>query len=110
MDWIQFFLVVQIVIVVMLIASVLLQPSSTDGLSGIGGGTGSSGGMGLLSGRAKATALSSATKWLAILFIANSLFLSILSGTGTSQKSSIEQKLLESEGTTEIEAIVPIEE
>ena len=109
MDWIQFFLIVQIVIVILLIGSVLLQPSSTDGLSGIGGGgMGSSGGTGLLSGRAKVTALSTATKWLAVTFISNSLFLSNLSGTGE-QQSNIEQKLLEGQNAVE-ETIVPIEE
>lgn len=71
--------VIHIAITVALIAVILLQRSSQDGMSGLGGGGGASGGMGFLSGRAQANLLTRATTFLAVAFMANSLFLAYLS-------------------------------
>lgn len=66
-------LVVQIIVALLLIGSVLLQRSESDGM-----GLGGSGGGGLLSSRGQANLMTRTTAILALIFMCNSLLLSVL--------------------------------
>ena len=63
------FLAIHLIVAIGLVATILLQRSE-GGALGMGGGAG-----GLMTARGAGDALTKATKWLAIVFLANSLFL-----------------------------------
>jgi preprotein translocase subunit SecG len=70
---------------------ILLQSSKGGGLAGAFGGGG--GDMGaVFGGRGAANFLSKATAWLAFMFLALSLVLSLIGRSTSSQKSLIEQE------------------
>ena len=70
------FLVIHGILAIFLIVIILLQRSDGGALGGIGGGSFS----GMLTGRSSANFLTKLTAIVAGLFLANSLFLAILSG------------------------------
>ena len=70
------FLIIHAILAIVLIVVILLQRSDGGALGGIGGGNFS----GMLTGRSSANFLTKLTAIVAALFLANSLFLAILSG------------------------------
>ena len=70
------FLIIHALLAIFLIVIILLQRSDGGALGGIGGGNFS----GMLTGRSSANFLTKLTAIVAGLFLANSLFLAILSG------------------------------
>lgn len=110
-NWLEFFLILQMVIVILMIITILLQPSAADSLSGMGGGGMSNSGMGFLSGRAKSNALSKTTKWLAILFVGNCLAMGAFSGNGKKEAYIIQEELQQTtQDEPSKEVTVPIAE
>jgi len=71
------FLTIHLIVAVALVATILLQRSE-GGALGIGGGSG-----GLMTARGAGDVLSKTTKYLAIAFLANSLFLGWLAAKKT---------------------------
>jgi len=71
------FLTIHLIVAVALVATILLQRSE-GGALGIGGGSG-----GLMTARGAGDVLSKTTKYLAIAFLANSLFLGWLAANKT---------------------------
>jgi preprotein translocase subunit SecG len=71
------FLTIHTIVAVALVATILLQRSE-GGALGIGGGSG-----GLMSARGAGDVLTKTTKWLAIVFLANALFLGWLAANKT---------------------------
>ncbi len=94
-------LVAQILITIAMIGIIMIQRSASDGLSGIGGGA--SGGGGLMSGRATATALTRATAFLAILFMANALTMATITARSGLAKTSIAEAVSDAATATESE-------
>lgn len=70
-------LTIHLIVAIALVATILLQRSE-GGALGIGGGQG-----GLMTARGAGDALSKTTKWLAIVFLANSLALGWLAANKT---------------------------
>jgi len=73
------FLTIHLIVAIALVAAILLQRSE-GGALGIGGGSG-----GLMTARGAGDVLSKTTKWLAIAFLANSLFLGWLAANNTDE-------------------------
>ncbi len=86
------FLILHGLLAIVLIIVILLQRSDGGALGGLGGGGSNFSGM--LSGRGSATLLTKITAVVAALFLANSLFLAILSGN-YKKKSIIEDTTIE---------------
>ena len=78
------FLILHGLLAIVLIIVILLQRSDGGALGGLGGGGSNFSGM--LSGRGSATLLTKITAVVAALFLANSLFLAILSGNYKKQR------------------------
>lgn len=78
-------LVIHLLLAVALIGVVLLQRSEGGGL-GIGGGGG-----GVMSGRGAATALGTATWWIATAFLVTSLALTIIAARDSSTGSVVDR-------------------
>ncbi len=81
------FLILHALLAIVLIFSVLLQRSDGGALGGLGGGAGNFSGM--LQGRRSADFLTKLTTVVGVLFLANSLFLAIL--TKNKNESSVIQ-------------------
>jgi len=79
------FLAIHLIVAIGLVATILLQRSE-GGALGIGGG--SSGG-GLMTARGAGDVLTKTTKWLAIIFLANSLFLGWLATNKTDDLDAV---------------------
>lgn len=71
------FLTIHLIVAIALVATILLQRSE-GGALGIGGGQG-----GMFTARGAGDALTKTTKWLAIVFLLNSLFLGWLAANQT---------------------------
>ena len=85
---IQLLLVLHLIIAAAMIAIVLLQKSE-GGALGIGGGGGGAGGF--LTGRGTANLLTRITAGLALAFFCTSLGLTMLAGSGNTNRSRFEQ-------------------
>ncbi len=81
-----FLIVFHTIISILLISVILMQASQGGGLSGTFGGTGASS---VLGGQNAGNVLSRITTWLATLFLALAVIISMLSGPTTSTSSSI---------------------
>tara|TARA_A100001388_G_C28473241_1_gene358808 strand:- start:137 stop:466 length:330 start_codon:yes stop_codon:yes gene_type:complete len=79
------FLIIHAILAIILICSILLQRSDGGALGGLGGG--SSNFSGMLEGRRSADFLTKLTTVVGALFLANSLFLAIL--TKSKNESSV---------------------
>jgi len=77
------FLTIHLIVAVALVATILLQRSE-GGALGIGGGSG-----GLMTARGAGDVLTKTTKWLAIVFLANSLFLGWLAANKTDELDAV---------------------
>ena len=88
------FLILHAVLAIILILSVLLQRSDGGALGGLGGGSANFSGM--LEGRRSADFLTKLTTIVGVLFLANSLFLAILT------KNKNESSVIQSEEIQEI--------
>lgn len=86
------FLILHAVLAIILILSILLQRSDGGALGGLGGGSANFSGM--LEGRRSADFLTKLTTVVGILFLANSLFLAILT-KNKSESSVIQNKEIE---------------
>lgn len=87
---------IQIIVAIAIVALVLLQKSE-GGALGIGGGP-----TGLMTARGAGDFLSKATKWAAVVFIANSLFLGWIStnrSAGANIIDQVEEESIESGGS-----------
>lgn len=85
------FLVIQVLVTLALIGLILIQRSESDGLSGLGGG---GGGNAFMTGRGAANLLTRTTAILATVFMANSLWLAILSSQhGAGSRQSIAEQI-----------------
>ena len=91
------FLILHAVLAIILILSVLLQRSDGGALGGLGGGSANFSGM--LEGRRSADFLTKLTTIVGVLFLANSLFLAILT------KNKNENSVIKNEEIEEI--IIP---
>ena len=80
-------LTIHLIVAVAMVATILLQRSE-GGALGIGGGSG-----GMMSARGAGDALSKTTKWLAIIFLANSLLLGWYAAQDDRGASVIDQAL-----------------
>ena len=97
------FLIIHAVLALTLIVIILMQRSDGGALGGIGGGSFS----GMLTGRSSANFLTKLTAVIAALFLANSLFLAILSGS-LKEKSIVNDAEIEDFSVDEnIKPIVP---
>ena len=85
----QIVLVIHLLIALGLVGLVLIQRSEGGGL-GMGGGGGGGGG-GMMSVRGTASFLTRATGVLAACFMATSILLAILAGSGTESTSILDQ-------------------
>ena len=92
------FLIFHAILAIVLIISVLLQRSDGGALGGLGGGANFSG---MLEGRRSADFLTKLTTIIGVLFLANSLFLAILT------KNKNDSSVIQSEEIKEI--VVPSE-
>ena len=92
------FLILHAILAIILIISVLIQRSDGGALGGLGGGANFSG---MLEGRRSADFLTKLTTIIGVLFLANSLFLAILT------KSKNENSVIKSDEIEEI--LVPNE-
>ncbi len=81
-----FLIFIHSLVSVFLVVVILMQASSGGGLSGTFGSTAASG---LFGGRAAATVLSKVTTWLAILFMALAVVISIISSNSNRQPESL---------------------
>ena len=97
------FLIIHAILALTLIVIILVQRSDGGALGGIGGGSFS----GMLTGRSSANFLTKLTAVIAALFLANSLFLAILSGS-LKEKSIVNDAEIEDFSVDEnIKPIVP---
>ena len=88
-------LVIHVLIAIALIGVILMQRSE-GGALGIGGGGGGGGGMGgLMTGRGAANLLTRTTAILATTFMATSILLAILVGSGRESGSILDQPVQE---------------
>lgn len=85
------FLSIHLIVAIALVSVILLQRSE-GGALGIGGGPG-----GLMTARGAGNFLTKTTKWLAIIFISNSLFLGWLATDRTEGDSLIDQAVEETQ-------------
>lgn len=85
------FLSIHLIVAIALVSVILLQRSE-GGALGIGGGPG-----GLMTARGAGNFLTKTTKWLAIVFIANSLFLGWLATDRNENSSIIDQAVEETQ-------------
>ncbi len=83
---IGFLIVIHTIVSIMLISVVLMQASQGGGLSGTFGGQATSS---VLGGQNAGNVLSRITTWLATIFLALAVVISILSGPSTTTSSSI---------------------
>lgn len=95
-------LFLQIFISCLLVMVILLQQSSSDGLSGMAGGSFSN-----ISYKSVSSFLTKTTIILSIAFMANSLLLANMS---SKQKTSIIDKIKETNEKQENEPLLPVEE
>ncbi len=101
------FLILHAILAIALIITVLLQRSDGGALGGIGGGGNFSG---MLTGRSSANFLTKVTGIIAALFLANSLFLAILSGNDEEsilEDVNIEQEIISPDQNNIDKSIVP---
>ena len=100
-------LVLQVIVVTMMVITILMQDSTSDGFTGSGVSTG-----GLISSRGQADLLSKETKWLAVIFIVNSITLAVWSANTKREFSVIdeiiatEEVISEDDAATETESAV----
>lgn len=80
-------LTIHLIVAIAMVATILLQRSE-GGALGIGGGAG-----GMMSARGAGDALSKTTKWLAVVFLANSLLLGWYAAQDDRGESVIDQAL-----------------
>ena len=101
------FLILHAILAIVLILSVLLQRSDGGALGGLGGGANFSG---MLEGRRSADFLTKLTTIIGVLFLANSLFLAILTknknDNSVIQSEEIEEYIIPSE-PEDNKAIIP---
>ena len=101
------FLIFHAVLAIALIITVLLQRSDGGALGGIGGGNFS----GMLTGRSSANFLTKLTAIIAALFLANSLFLAILSGNMSKdsilEDVNVEEEIISNDENKVDKSIVP---
>ncbi len=81
------FLTIHTIVAIALVATILLQRSE-GGALGIGSGSG-----GLMSARGAGDALTKTTKWLAIVFLANALFLGWLAANKTDDLDAVTSEI-----------------
>lgn len=98
------FLTIHLIVAIALVATILLQRSE-GGALGIGGGQG-----GFMTARGAGDVLTKTTKWLAIVFLLNSLFLGWLGANQTDDLDAITdlapiEQPLEQEQPTEPEPL-----
>lgn len=82
-------LIIHLILAISMVGTVLLQKSE-GGALGIGGGGGGGGMGGLLTARGSANVLTRATAILAACFMATSLILAVLAGSGKPERSIME--------------------
>lgn len=92
-------LTIHIIVAIAMVATILLQRSE-GGALGIGGGNG------MMTARGAGDALSKTTKWLAIVFLANSLLLGWFAANNDDGASVIEQAVQQGQ-TTQEESLIP---
>ncbi|MCK5574322.1 MAG: preprotein translocase subunit SecG [Sphingomonadales bacterium] len=85
----QVLMILHLMVALALVATILLQRAD-GGALGIGGGAG-----GMMSSRGSADALTKATKWLAIVFIGNSLLISVLASNTPQDASVFDEPVVE---------------
>lgn len=83
-------LVIHLLLALALVGVILMQRSE-GGALGMGGGGGGGGGGGFMTGRAAADALTRTTAILAACFIATSIILAIMAGSGRESGSILDQ-------------------
>jgi preprotein translocase subunit SecG len=84
-------LTIHLIVAIAMVTTILLQRSE-GGALGIGGGQG-----GMMTARGAGDVLSKATKWLAIIFLANSLLLGWYAANDDSVTSVIDQAVEQAE-------------
>jgi len=87
-----FLIIVHTIVSILLISVVLMQASQGGGLSGTFGGQAASS---MLGGQNAGNVLSRITTWLATLFLALAILISMLSGPSTETSSSIVRQAAE---------------
>ena len=85
----QVLMILHLMVALALVATILLQRAD-GGALGIGGGPG-----GMMSARGSADTLTKATKYLAIVFIANSLLISVIASTTPQDTSVMDEPVVE---------------
>ena len=101
-----FLIIIHTIVSILLISVVLMQASQGGGLSGtFGGQTASS----MLGGQNAGNVLSRITTWLATLFLALAILISILSGPATDTASSIVKQAAEDRPVLPSTEQLPIE-
>ena len=85
----QVLMILHLMVALALVATILLQRAD-GGALGIGGGAG-----GMMSSRGSADVLTKATKWLAIVFIGNSLLISVLASNTPQDASVFDEPVVE---------------
>ncbi|WP_262695129.1 preprotein translocase subunit SecG [Kordiimonas aquimaris] len=88
-------LTIHLIVAIAMVTTILLQRSE-GGALGIGGGAG-----GMMTARGAGDALSKTTKWLAIIFLANSLALGWISANNDDNASVIDQAIEQGEQNQE---------
>ena len=95
-DYIFVLIVLQIVVVVLMILVILLQPSNSDGVANF---SSNSGILGVMSNKSGKSFLAKLTKWLATIFMLNSLLFTYLSySTRDKTSESIIEKTITEQG------------
>lgn len=85
----QVLMILHLMVALALVATILLQRAD-GGALGIGGGPG-----GMMSARGSADTMTRVTKYLAIVFIANSLLISVLSSNTNRNASVFDEPVVE---------------
>lgn len=88
-------LTIHLIVAIAMVTTILLQRSE-GGALGIGGGAG-----GMMTARGAGDALSKATKWLAIIFLANSLLLGWYAASDDEGAAVIDQALEQEQEQTD---------
>jgi preprotein translocase subunit SecG len=85
-------LVLQVIIVVTMIIVILLQPSASDGVSVFNSNNSM---PGVMSAKGAANFLTKTTKYLAIAFIVNSLFMAYLVSNNDAKEASLADEIIQ---------------
>ena len=102
-----FLIIIHTIVSLLLIAVVLMQASQGGGLSGTFGGNAASN---VLGGQNAGNVLSRITTWLATLFLALAVIISVLSGPGNSGPTSLVQQAAENRPDAQSLNTVPNDE